>query len=44
MDLLSVWTFLVDPAKMTGAIVGGFGVLGLLLLLALYPVSKDPDA
>jgi hypothetical protein len=41
MELLSIWDFLEDPAKMTGALVVGIGVLGLLLILTLYPLSKD---
>ena len=41
MELLSVWTFLTNPAYMTGAILAGIGGLGLLALLLLYPFSRD---
>jgi hypothetical protein len=41
MPVLDIWEFLIDPAKMTGAIVGGIGLIGLILILALYPLSKD---
>ncbi len=41
MELLSVWSFLVNPAYMTGAILCTIGGLTLLALLLLYPVSRD---
>jgi hypothetical protein len=41
MPVLDIWEFLVDPAKMTGAIVAGIGILGLLIIMALYPLSRD---
>ena len=41
MELLSVWTFLTNPAYMTGVILCAIGGLALLLLAILYPVSRD---
>ena len=39
----SIWDLLIDPAFLTFVLVGGIGVLGLTLLLALYPISRDTD-
>ncbi len=41
MELLSVWSFLVNPAYMTGAIFCAIGGVVLLALLLLYPISRD---
>ena len=39
--LLDIWEFLIDPAKLTGALAGGIGAVLLGLLFLLYPISKD---
>jgi len=41
VELLSVWSFLTNPAYMTGAILVAIGGVGLLALLILYPFSRD---
>jgi hypothetical protein len=50
MPLLDITSFLgevdkilEDPAWLFFFLVGGVGLLGLLLLMLLYPISKDPD-
>ena len=32
-----------DPAWIFAALVGGLGILGLIALLTLYPISQDTD-
>jgi hypothetical protein len=39
--LLSIWSFLENPARMTGVLIVGLGAALLFLLFALYPFSTD---
>jgi hypothetical protein len=39
-DLDKYWE---DPAWIFAALVGGLGILGLLALVMLYPISRDTD-
>ena len=41
LTLLDVWSFLENSAKMGGVLIIGSGVLMLILLLLLYPLTKD---
>ncbi len=41
MDLLSIWTFFENSAYMTGVVLTALGGVALLLLLLLYPISRD---
>ena len=43
MFLVDIWDLLIDPAFLEGVLFVGIGGLGLLLLLLLYPISRDPD-
>jgi hypothetical protein len=50
MPLLDITSFLgeldkvlEDPAWIFFALVGGIGLLGLIALMLLYPISRDPE-
>ena len=41
MSLLDIWSVLIDPAWIMAGLTISIGLLGLALLIFLYPLGRD---